>query len=294
VSGHQGPDRQVLLASVDGTFAVAVDRLGARVSSLVHAASGTEFLLATPWAGEDFSGGYSSDRSNEEWHRRYAGGWHTLLPHAGDARTLDGVQHPFHGEAAWRPWRLTERDATSCTFDIVLRTVPFAVRRRLAATSAGLQVTQSITNLSGRDIAFSWTEHPALSGALIGPRSSLSIDGDEIELVFPDADESFSGFCTVPAAGRSSVRLHNDDTGTAIVLRWNPELFPYLYVWQEHRDTAGFPWWGRVDTIALEPASRPYDADAGSLGPLTLAGDATLSASFALEPSVCETAPISD
>lgn len=283
MSGPALSDHRIQLASPDGAFSVTVAATGARVSSIVHTATGTEFLVRTPWADEEWSGTYPSGSSNKEWHRRYAGGWHTLVPHAGDARTLGGVEHPFHGEAAWRRWRLVTRDAASCTLEVVLRTTPFVVRRSVTATAAGVEVRQSVTNQSDRDVAFSWTEHPSFGSALIGPGSKLFIDSDPIETYFPRDGASHGGFRTVLAEGRGSAELRNEDTGAAVVLRWDPELFPYLYVWQEHHQTVGFPWWGQVDTIALEPASRGYESDGGALGPIVLAGGASLTASFGLE-----------
>lgn len=278
--------RRESLTSPGGAYAVIVDTTGARVASVVHTATATEFLLRTPWEEEEWSGMHPSASSNEEWHRRYAGGWHTLVPHAGDARRIGGVEHPFHGEAAWRRWNVVEQDEASCTLEIVLRSVPFSVRRRVDATDSGVEIRQRVTNHADRDIAFSWTEHPAFSGALIGPTSTLSIGGDPIEAAFPHDGTPHGSFQTVRAKGRGVVELRNDDAGTAAVLRWDPDMFPYLYVWQEHHQTEAFPWWGMVDTIALEPASRPYEPDDGPLGPLVLAGGTTMTARFGLELSV--------
>ncbi len=286
MSGPEAPDRHIQIGSPGGAYSVTVDATGARVSSIVHTGTETEFLLHTPWADEEWSGAYPSGSSNEEWHRRYAGGWHTLVPHAGDARTLGGVEHPFHGEAAWRRWRLVEQDAASCTLEVMLRSAPFTVRRRVRVTGSGVEIEQRVTNFSDRDVAFSWTEHPAFGSALTGPSSKLSIGGDPIEAVFPRDGYPYAGFRTVLAEGRGVVELRNEDTGTAVVLRWDPELFPYLYVWQEHHQTAGFPWWGQLDTIALEPASRTYESEGGALGPFVLAGGANLTACFGLDLTV--------
>lgn len=282
-------DGHLKLGTPDDAFAVAVDPTGARVASLVHRATGTELLLRPPWEHEDWSAAYPSASSNEEWHRRYPGGWHTLLPHAGDARSVDGVQHPFHGEAAWRRWRVVGREATSCTLDVVLRTVPFAVRRRVRSTGTGVEVVQRIANLSSHDVAFTWTEHPAFAGALAEPGSTLSLGGDPVDVTFPASGETSGAFQTVRTKGRGDAELRNDDEGISVVLRWDPELFTHLHVWQEHR-TTGFPWWGLVNAIALEPACRVYDADDGALGPLVLAGGAELTARFELEATLTGTA----
>ena len=241
------------------------------MSSIQHTATGTEFLVRTPWADEEWSGTYLSGSSNKEWHRRYAGGWHTLVPHAGDERTLGGVEHPFHGEAAWRRWRLVEHDAASCTFEVVLRTTPFVVRRTRDRDRGRRRGAAERHEPVGPRRRLHLDGAPGVRRALIGPSTKLLMGSDPIDVYFPRDGNAHGAFQTVLAEGRGTAELRNHDTGAAVVLRWDPELFPYLYVWQEHHQTAGFPWWGLMDTIALEPASRGYDSDGGPLGPIVLA-----------------------
>ena len=285
MSGRTEPEGRLQLRSPDDAFVVVVDRTGARIASLEHVATGTEVLLRLPWEDEDWTTAYPSASSNEEWHRRYAGGWHSLVPHAGDQRAVDGVEHPFHGEAAWRRWRVLEVDTSSCTLEVVLRTAPLTVRRTVRATPAGVTVDQRVVNHAVRPTAFTWTEHPTFGGALAGAGSTITLGGDPIDAAFPGGDGPRGGFQSVRAKGRGDVELRNDDSGTAVTLRWDPELFPYLHVWQEHGGTTGFPWWGSVDAVALEPACRPYDPDE-TLGPLVLGGGEELAARFELEATV--------
>lgn len=43
-------------------------------------------------------------------------------------------------------------------------------------------------------------------------------------------------------------------------MRWDGELFRYLWLWQELGTGTGYPWWGRTYTVALEPwTSYPTD-----------------------------------
>ncbi|MFE6969966.1 hypothetical protein [Isoptericola sp. NPDC057653] len=286
-----GTGGRLRLRSPGGEHAVEVDPTGARVASLEHTPTGTELLLRLPWEDEDWSGAYPSSSSNEEWHRRYAGGWHTLVPHAGDARTVDGVEHPFHGEAAWRRWRVVDRDACSCTLEVVLRTVPLTLRRTVRATPAGVEAVQQVVNHSPRTVAFTWTEHPTFGGALAGPGSTVSLGGEPVEAAFPLGSEPAGGFRSLRTRGRGDAELRNDAAGIVVVVRWDPDLFPYLHLWQEHRATAGFPWYGTVDAVALEPACRPYDVEGEALGPLVLAGGETMTARFEIAATVRRPGP---
>ena len=38
-------------------------------------------------------------------------------------------------------------------------------------------------------------------------------------------------------------------------VEWDADVLPYLWMWQELGASEGYPWWGRVYTIGLEPFS---------------------------------------
>jgi galactose mutarotase-like enzyme len=286
------PTRPLRLEAPSGAFVAEIDPVGARIASLRPASSNVDFLLHTPWEGEDWTGGFESTNSSAEWHRRYPGGWHTLVPHAGDSRILDGVEHPFHGEAGWRPWRVSAFSAASATLRIELRTAPLRVTRTISLTDTGVTVSQTVENRSVRPVSFTWTEHPAFGDVLIDPNSTLTIAGHSVDTLFPAAGKTSSGFRTFRASDPDSAALSgtaelaSPETGWRARLRWDPSIFPYVYVWQEHRDSQGFPWWGGVNTVGIEPASRPYslgDEDLDRLGPLVVEGEGTLTAWLALD-----------
>ena len=268
------------LTSPQSKFRIVVDHIGAHISSIVSTDSETELLLQTPWADENWGTEFPAVDAGEEWHRRYPGGWHTLVPHSGNQRRFNGVDHPFHGEAAWRQWRVIHLDGNSCTFEVVLRTVPFKVTRRIEARDNGVFVEQSVENMSSDQVSFTWTEHPAFGDALVGTNSELTLSGQKFAANF-----SRSGFQEPKVPGSGQAELHNPDTGYTAKLSWDPQILPYMYVWQEHRSSLGFPWWGSTNTVGLEPASRPYDFEEDSLGPLKLEGGASLSTGFLLELS---------
>lgn len=273
------------LTSPGGRIAASVDPVGARIASLVHTPTGREFLLRTPWADEDLAHAPSSADTSYEWHRRYAGGWHTLVPHAGDAVRIEGVEHPFHGEAAWRRWLVIDAAPDELRLEVRLRTVPLVVTRRIRVAEEGVRVVQTVSNASSGAVAFSWTEHPALSDVVIGPRTRMSLDGIPVDVSFPHPEARRSAFAELRVGGGGEVSIRNPDTGARARLRWDAAALPYLYVWQEHR-TPGFPWWGAVDTIGIEPASRPYDGAAEGLGPLVVPGRGELTLAFELDVDV--------
>jgi len=266
--------------------AVEVDERGARIASIVDRRTATEFLLVTPWGEAPSRAEPYAAGSSPEWHRCYAGGWHTLVPHAGDERTVGGVEHPFHGEAAWRTWREVARTAASCTHQVELDSVPIDATRTVAVAGDTVTVVQRLRNRGDGPVAFTWTEHPAFGPAVVSPRSTVRLAGADAGVEFPQDGAGLSGFRTLEVAGDAEVSISNPDTGALVRLRWDARLMPYLHIWQEHNASDGFPWWRRISAIALEPASRGYWPDGPELGPVLLAAGETIEARFELAVGV--------
>jgi len=234
-----------------GDVSVTIDPRGARIASLRWGER--ELLLAVPGADDD-GPSFDEPGGSAEFHRRYRGGWDVLLPNAGEARTIGGVRHPFHGEAAWRRWTL-RAEPRSVLADVVLRTAPLVVRRRVQIDEGGLSVSTEVRNTGAETARFTHAEHPAWSSLLLGDAATLVVGGHPVAF---DAREGVSLFRDLPVeAGRYELRERPG--GWGVGLSWDASVFPRLWVWQEHRATTGFPWWGSVDTAGIEPAARRYD-----------------------------------
>jgi galactose mutarotase-like enzyme len=268
---------------------ISVDTRGARISSIRHTATNTELLLRTPWADEDLDGTFPSSRSSEQWHRQYAGGWDTLVPHFGAARTLDGVEHPYHGEAAWRVWRPSDQAEQHCELAVQLRTAPLALSRKIEVRDNQVLVTQTVRNLSSDPFSFTWAEHPAFGSALVDSSTVVQIGGKDVDLTFPAPGGSHKAFRCVDTLGVGNYSVTNRSSGLGVTMAWDATIFPFVYAWQEHRNSPQFPWWRMVDTFALEPASRPFEPPLDSLGPLVVEGlseiETALTLSVTLSPS---------
>lgn len=280
-------DRRTGTAGTGGAapgFTALIDPRGARLASLRMLEPAVELLATTPWADDDWDGSPPLSGSSAEWHRRYPGGWHVLAPHSGDARTLDGVEHPFHGEAAWRLWRQVDAGAASgaSVWEVALRTVPLLLRRTFRMRADGVDIVQEFTNRSRRPVSFSWTEHPAFGPALIDATTVVELGERVLPVTFPAAGQGHGDFGAYAAPAPGVARIRNPRTGIEVTLSWDSSVLPHAFVWQEHHAGEGFPWWGQVDAIAVEPASRPYDADPESLGPLRLAPGESLASTVSL------------
>jgi galactose mutarotase-like enzyme len=266
--------------------AVEIDGRGARIASIVDRRTATEFLLVTPWGDAPSRAEPYPAGSSPEWHRCYPGGWHTLVPHAGDERVVDGIGHPFHGEAAWRTWHEIERTATSCTHGVELESVPVDATRTVAVAGDTVTVVQRLRNRGDGPVSLTWTEHPAFGPAVVSPRSTVRVGDADAGIEFPPEGSGLSAFRTLAATGDAEASIANPDTGAFVRLRWDARLMPHLHVWQEHNASDGIPWWRRISAIALEPASRGYWPDGPELGPVLLAAGEELEARFELAVGV--------
>lgn len=238
-----------------------------------------EVLARTPWADAP-PGRWRMTNTADEWHRTYPGGWHVLLPRALGPAVVDGLEQPFHGEAAWRSWELDRLSEGACLATVELRSLPLRLERELslAETADGVRlvVAQRIVNLSDRDLRIGWVEHPAFDGRLLAD-ADVTLNGASAPIAplgassFAD-DESVDGL----------LRIDHRPSATRIDLEWDPAVFPRTYLWQERCASAGFPWHRRVDAIGVEPATQRHDLPEGVLGDLPVAAGATVASRLAL------------
>lgn len=220
-------------------------------------AHGVELLARTPWADGVADGGWSMASSSAEWHRRYPGGWHLLAPAAGDPSPEADVEQPFHGEAAWRRWAVRREGSASIRAEVLLRTAPLGVTRDITIAPGRVIVDTRIAELGGAERRIVWVEHPALAGALFEDADVL-LDG-------VGGEGSALGIVEAPGArfddldaGAGAVVVRSRSAGIDLRMTWDAAMFPRLFVWQERRGSTGFPWWGAVDAVGLEPASDRY------------------------------------
>lgn len=261
------PEGAASVALAAGPWQLLVEQEGARIASLRwsdprrgRAGAGVELLATTPWA-DDPDGAFRMRESAQEWHRRYRGGWHVLIPRSGDPVTVDGVEQPFHGEAAWRLWTLRRERSSACVASVSLRTVPVELERRIDLEDDRIAITQSLGNHSSRPVSIGWLEHPAFDGRLFDGSSVRVGEG----LRVPILPEGRSGFDDV-AADSGEWTVLSPLLGATLEMRWDVRLLPRVHVWQERRGTPGFPWWGSVDAVGVEPASDPHGASVDRLG----------------------------
>ena len=239
--------------------------------------------IPSDWPLRAGSGGayYSADL---DWLSEHRGGWQEMFPNAGAACNVDGIPHPVHGEVSMAPWQVVERAGED---QVTLRChthTPLVLTRRmrLDPSHARLEIAEEIHNPSELPFPYAWGHHPAfeappgtsleleaayfeVESALATPEADLlpgckgdwpwakNRDGDGVDLsLMPDHPAERVVYLTEPA--RAEAHIKRPDTGDRLTLRWCSEAFPFAWVWM-NRGATRFPWFGRLDCIAVEPVN---------------------------------------
>lgn len=283
--------RRIDLVS-SGASAVILPDEGGVASTLTVA--GAEVLARTPWA--DDVGRHDQPASTEnEWVRRWRGGWQLCFPTAGQPEPRAQPRQSFHGTASQAAWAVVDESA-----DVVAMSWQdehgLVANREWRLRPDGLEVTTCARNEGDATRVVTVAEHLILGGDLAAP----ALDGRELRLGVPPgtrlADLDYAGTPVghpVTWPGRPSERWDRIDADTPArvaalsaaasrhVTVGGPVLtadvtwsgLDHALVWEELARSQEDPWDGGVVAIGVEPTSTPHGAGtgAGYGGALTLA-----------------------
>jgi hypothetical protein len=170
---------------------------------------------------------------------------------------------------------------------------PSFIERRvgLSRGNAELEIEETVTNTSRVDVPAMWSQHITFGYPFVTPGSRITLP-DGVTGVSHDQDVGATGrrvaagsaftWPHAPATGGGTLDLgivppentpsdlvyltgFPDETGWYEVqnpnhpvrarVEWSTATLPYLWYWQEFGGTTGYPWYGEVFTIGLEPNS---------------------------------------
>ncbi len=181
-------------------------------------------------------------------------------------------------------------DVAEVHFSTRLRRSPFLIERtmRIEAGRPVLRFRERITNRGREALDAMWGHHPAygapfLSGAcridtnastvhaddeIGGPLNPLTKgarfswphgdrDGVTTDLSLvagpDDPPHETLAYLTDFAGEHGWYGITNTELGLGVGLVWPKAVFPYAWFWQEMHASSGFPWYGEVYVMALEP-----------------------------------------
>lgn len=262
-------------------LALAIDPShGAEILELRDLRSGEQVLgLSPPSARPPVRG----DLDERTWTGSYRGGWQVLAPNAGNACTVNGVRHGFHGSASVERWELLTKGAS----DASMRWRGHGLELNRCVSVDGAAVTVSLE----------WTavleptplivvEHIAFGRYLLDPDCGLEADAVAYEssetrgpVTAPASAPRWPMFLGLDgsveqardfAIGRPSARfaalakwrsgqatLRNRTRGRCVRLLWDESKLPSAWLWEEIRST-GPVWRRRAELLGFEPAVTPH------------------------------------
>ncbi len=225
----------------------------------------------------------------------YPGGWQEVFPSGGAPSTYSGATFGQHGEVSNLPWHYSIVDdserSVAVTFTVRAQKTPFLIEKtlRLTADDPVLSIDERVTNESDIPLHAMWGHHLAFGHPFLAPGDTVELsDGLEV-IPHPEAtgptgrrvrDEEGS-WPVLAAPDGAPVDLHMlPEPGTAselvyltgfgdegryavhsarhdlvFSLRWDANVLPYCWFWQEFGAITGYPWYGRHYNIGLEPFS---------------------------------------
>lgn len=265
---------------------------GGDILSIKTMPDNQELLLRTPWAdrAEDVIAGRQTPFSLDpvaHWMEHYRGGWQFITPNAGDPRKIHGAAVGFHGEAAISRWTIVESTPESVRISLDLISIPVRIERVISLANNEISITDQITNLSGVDLEFDYSSHPAFGGSLLD--GEVSIETSATKFTLDEESESAHGasgsthqwpliksengktldVSKLPTHGSNLwvfgwlsefdgpkwYRTSNKEKNLSFEMRWESEFLDFAWFWLEFNSSQGFPWFGRVRTFAIEPSS---------------------------------------
>lgn len=268
---------------------IANDRLEVRISpavggtiaSILHLPTGLSVLGQVPWDAVKAPIGSFAARDEAEWLTRYDGGWPLLFPNGGDACTVDGVQHGFHGEASISPWNFTATEH-SVRLWRCFYWVPVEMERDILLDGDIIIVHERLRMHGPKPIDVMWGHHPTFgSDLLAGPVEITS--GARLVTADADFDPQFNplvpgsvgswpvakgkhgradlshpsgpmaALAYLHAFGAGWIAMRRRDDAIAVALSWDTRRFPVAWLWFELNGTQEAPWHGRASLIGLEP-----------------------------------------
>ena len=262
--------------------------VGGTITSIHHKPTGLSVLGTVPWEAVDASLDSGAAPDEQAWLTRYTGGWPLLFPNGGNACSVDGVFHGFHGEASISPWE-AEGSGSSLCLTRRFTSVPVRMRREISVDDDLLTIRE-LAELEGNEPAtVMWGHHPTfgsdlLAGAFEIQSGARSVTIDEeydppsnplrpgatgawpmvagkdrmIDLRRPLAGSPEAGMAALAYLYNFEsawISIRRLDNAVAATLSWDSSVFPSLWYWIELGGTSDAPWSGRARLIGLEPST---------------------------------------
>lgn len=274
--------------------AVSVSK-GADIVELRHKSSDLDMLWDAPQVAYPL-GDYVPPAPGSPFLDYFSGGWQEILPNGGAPCIYEGAALGQHGEVALLPWRAElisdTPERVEVAFSVRTHRTPFRLERRMALDGdrATIEITEEVVNEGRQTLHYMWGHHPGFGppflepgailelpggtvsvparpsrpGARLGPGASSTwpwgtgTDGKRVDLSeFPPLDSHADDDFHIEELPESWAALRNPRLGLGVALEWDPEAYPYVWVWIVSEGHSGYPYFGGLVHVAIEPFSSP-------------------------------------
>jgi hypothetical protein len=230
----------------------------------------------------------------------YYGGWQEMLPNS-PAFTYRGASLGQHGEVSLTPWKyaIMKSEVDEVILKVWTRPLrmPLLIEKTftLKEGEPELHISERLINEGKTALDIMWGHHiafglpfmedgvkietnaktffaePAMPGKrkfIPGKEFNWPI-GESVNQKMVDGSTigdveagSYSELCYLkgyPEQAFYSVKSKKFNIG--FTLRWEGQVFPCAWLWEERYATQDFPWWGQCYTVAIEPWTSPWTKD---------------------------------
>jgi hypothetical protein len=230
-----------------------------------------EILSVMPWQH-----GVAVQAADEDaWTCAWTGGWQLAAPSSGNACVAEGIPQGFHGNASQAAWTITDNtlDSASAVWgdDGGLR-----LERTVVLDDHTVRVTTTARNIGRTVRHLIATEHLIFGSELLADGVAIEASGRLADIDAggqvdgPPKPWPGDGWDHIAAAGpaaRFSALSGSDGYarltspgGLAVIVRWDRDVLPYAWLWQEIESTTGQPWAGRGRALGIEPSMTAHSA----------------------------------
>ena len=262
---------------------------GSDIIEFLYKPTDTDFMWRSPMEHVHMYKYLQSIPNSIDFKDYYLGGWQEMFPVGGAGFEVSEARIGNHGELWGLPWRSSILKDTAEEVCVRLWThtirTPFYVEKTLTLRSREpvLHIREKIENLGDLDLDVMWGHHPAFGEGFLdencvvftparsfidGEKNTRAWpvhDGDDFSRVLPRHSDQWNMYF-LQELKDGWYALVNRKKGIGFGMRWDKEIFRYLWFWGCYNLKRFSPWYGRAYTIALEPfTSLPHPVDPDTL-----------------------------
>ncbi len=222
----------------------------------------------------------------------YEGGWQEILPNINSPTNYKETGLGLHGEICFLPWSyqviIDRVDKIKVKFFVRMKRAPLFVTKiiTLRSYSPVIEFEESIINEGDEEFKFTWGHHPAIGIPFLSEKCVIDLpegtkgrtyykdfsgnsilptgvefewpfirdkNGNVVDLSKIMSPDLRTAFCvSFENMKEGWYGITNIDKGIGFGMKWDVDVFKYIWMWAVYRGYYNFPFYGRTYNIALE------------------------------------------